>query len=120
MGSKIPPGAASGFIDASQIDTLLAPLVPDAEDRAFVVRCILTEGPAHHRGANYVLLRLLGELVDALGEPDVEAVRARGTLPVQMKVPPHLTRPGSMMSYPLDLPTGPLERLAAAGSMQQA
>jgi hypothetical protein len=108
------------FIDPSRIDSLLAGVLPDSEDRAFVVRCILGEGPRHHRGANYVLLRLLGMLVDELGGADVEALRAGGTLPVPMKVPPNLARPGSLMAYPLGLPTAPLERLAPGGSVEQA
>jgi hypothetical protein len=102
------------------VDALLAGVLPDAEDRAFVVRCILNEGPAHHRGANYVLLMLLGMVVDGLGAADVAGLRARGTLPVPMKVPPHLKRPGSMMAYPLGLPTAPLDKLAPAGSREQA
>src|ERR1700722_9781158 len=112
------PSAA--FIDRSRVDALLAGAVPDDEDRAFVVRCILGEGPAHHRGANYVLLQLLGMIVDRLGGADMDTLRARGTMPVAMKVPPHLERQGSMMAYPLALPTGPLEELALAGSPDQA
>jgi hypothetical protein len=114
-----PPPAAT-FVDPSRIDAMLADVVPDAEDRAFVVRCIFNEGPPHHRGANYALLMLLGTLVDALGGADVASLRARGTVPVPMKVSPHLARPGSMMAYPLTLPTGPLEKLAPAGSPEQA
>jgi hypothetical protein len=120
MGHSIPPAASAPFVDSSRIDALLAPILPDNHDRAFVVRCILEEGPKHHRGANYVLLSLLGSLVEALGPLDVEALRASGTLPVPMRVPPHLARPGSMMAYPLELPTGPLEHLARAGSPEQA
>jgi hypothetical protein len=111
---------STAFIVPSRIDAILASAVPDAEDRAFVVRCILGEGPAHHRGANYALLLLLGMLVEGLGGADVARLRARGTLPVPIKVPPHLKRPGSLMAYPLELPTGPLERLAPAGSFEQA
>jgi hypothetical protein len=114
-----PPSATAAFIDSSRLDALLTGVVPDDQDRAFVVRCILGEGPAHHRGANYVLLMLLGTVVDALGGADMNALRARGTTPVPMKVSPHLARPGSLMAYPLDLPTAPLERLAPAGSSQQ-
>jgi hypothetical protein len=109
-----------GFIESSRVDALLAGAVPNEEDRAFVVRCILGEGPAHHRGANYVLLQLLGILVERLGGGDMEALRARGTMPVAMKVPPHLERQGSLMAYPLALPTGPLEELAPAGTVDHA
>jgi hypothetical protein len=114
------PASSAEFIDSSRIDSLLAGVLPDGEDRAFVVRCILGEGPKHHRGANYVLLRLLGMLVDELGAGDMNPLRARGTLPVPMKVPPHLARPGSLMAYPLGLPTAPLERLAPSGSVDLA
>jgi hypothetical protein len=117
----MPHSASSAtFVDAARIDALLASIVPDGEDRAFVVRCILGEGPVHHRGANYVLLMLLGQLVDKLDATDVSALRARGTTPVPIKVPPHLERPQSLMMYPLELPTGPLAQLAAAGSSDQS
>jgi hypothetical protein len=115
---RAAPSAA--FIDSSRIDALLAGALPDDEDRAFVVRCILGEGPAHHRGANYVLLRLLGMIVDRLGATDMTALRARGTSPVAMKVPPHLARRGSLMAYPLGLPTAPLETLAPTGTPDHA
>jgi hypothetical protein len=115
-----PRPTSAAFIDPSRVDALLAGVLPDPADRAFVVRCILGEGPAHHRGANYVLLLLLGMVVEGLGGADIAGLRARGTLPVPMKVPPHLKRPGSLMAYPLGLPTGPLEKLAAAGSFEQA
>lgn len=108
------------FIDPSRIDAVLASVLPDDEDRAFVVRCILGEGPAHHRGANYVLLRLLGMIVDRLGGADMAALRAHGTTPVAMKVPPHLARRGSLMAYPLGLPTAPLEKLAPAATPEHA
>ena len=111
---------STAFIDASRIDAILASAVPDDEDRAFVVRCILGEGPAHHRGANYVLLRLLGLLVDRLGGADMSALRTRGTMPVPMKVPPHLERQGSLMSYPLGLPLAPLSELAPEATPEQS
>src|SRR6185436_4434488 len=107
-------------IDSARLDTLLATVVPDDQDRAFVVRCILGEGPAHHRGANYLLLLLLGQVVEGLDGGNMEALRARGTIPVPMRVSPHLARPGSLMAYPLDLPTAPLERFAPAGSPEQS
>jgi hypothetical protein len=118
----MPPKIASSapFIDSSRVDALLAGIVPDDQDRAFVLRCILGEGPAHHRGANYVLLMLLGMVVERAGGGDMAALRASGTLPVPMKVPPHLARPGSFMAYPLALPTAPLEKLAPAGSLEHS
>jgi hypothetical protein len=119
MGSMInhrTPSGTAAFIDSSRLDALLKGVLPDAQDRAFVVRCVLGEGPAHHRGANYALLMLLGAVVEALGGADMDALRAKGTIPVPMKVSPHLARPGSLMAYPLDLPIGPLEQLAPAGS----
>jgi hypothetical protein len=112
--------SSAAFIDWSRVDALLAGAVPDDEDRAFVVRCILGEGPAHHRGANYVLLQLLGMIVGRLGGADMATLRERGTMPVPMKVPPHLERRGSLMAYPLALPTAPLEKLAAAGTPDHA
>jgi hypothetical protein len=118
MPPKSPPSAQ--FIDTSRVDALLADVVPDDEDRAFVVRCILSEGPAHHRGANYVLLLLLGMVVEGIGGADMPALGKHGTLPVPMKVPPHLARPGSFMAYPLGLPTAPLEKLAPNGSVEQS
>lgn len=119
----MPPhrsATSTAFIDASRVDAILEGAVPDPEDRAFVVRCILSEGPAHHRGANYALLRLLGLLLDRLGGGDMAALRSRGTIPVPMKVPPHLERQGSLMAYPLPLPIAPLSELAPPASPEQS
>ncbi|HEX8791078.1 MAG TPA: hypothetical protein VF765_08995 [Polyangiaceae bacterium] len=118
----MPPHRATStaFIDPARIDAILAGAIPDAEDRAFVVRCILNEGPTHHRGANYVLLRLLGLILDRLGGADMASLRARGTIPVPMKVPPHLERQGSLMTYPLPLPLAPLGELAPPATPEQS
>jgi hypothetical protein len=117
--SKVPPATAE-FVDAPRLDAMLATILPDTEDRAFVVRCILGEGPVHHRGANYVLLMLLGAMLGPVSAAEVDALRKRGTVPVPMHVPPHLERRGSLMTYPLMLPTAPLERLATASSPELA
>jgi hypothetical protein len=116
--SRAPSATTATFIDVAQIDALLVAILPEEDDRAFVVRCILGEGPVHHRGANYVLLMLLDRLVGKVSPDDVATLRARGTLPVPMKVPPNLERPNSIMAYPLSLPTAPLELLAPAGSAE--
>jgi hypothetical protein len=93
--------------------------VPDAADRAFVVRCLLDEGPAHHRGANYVLLALLGELVAGGGPVETPAAGREGVA-VPMRLPPHLTHDGDEGLFPLRFPAAPVERLAPAGSSQLA
>ncbi len=106
-----PKGQSPAFIDRARVDAILAPLIPDDGDRAFVVRCVLDEGPAHHRGANYVLLALLGELVDTLG-PIAPSTERESVAPVAMRVPPHLAR-GAPKHYPLGLPKAPLIALAS-------
>ncbi len=103
------------FVDRARLDRLLAPWVPDAADRAFVLRCLLDEGPAHHRGANWVLLVLLGE---ALGQrPAAPAAGER--VEVAMRLPPHLAREVKEGNYPLGFPVEVLDRLAPRGSPEQ-
>lgn len=104
----VPSSAIAAFIEPARIDALLASWVPDAQDRAFVLRCLLQEGPAHHRGANFVLLALLGELLGAPPGPPDEARSA----PVPMRLPPHLAADHDEADFPLRLPTAALERLA--------
>lgn len=101
------------FVDRDRIDRLLTPWIPADDDRAFVVRCLLDEGPAHHRGANFILLSLLGEALpspvanvrDAAGDADHARIRLR--------LPPHLRHPSDDEdAYPVRLPLAPLRRLA--------
>lgn len=111
----VPSSAISGFIDASRISALIEPWVPDAQSREFVVRCLLGEGPAHHRGANYVLLRLLGQVLERL--PAHAATKPSEGLQVPMRLPPHLAQTlEQAQAYPLPLPKAPLELLAPEGS----
>jgi hypothetical protein len=116
--SHMPSSAVTRFIDRERIEALLAPWVPDEHDRAFVVRCMLGEGPAHHRGANYVLLALLGRLLERLGPPP-SPPPGEG-VPVPLRLPPHLEDELGRDddAYPLRLATRPLERLAPAGSRE--
>lgn len=105
----MPASRALRFIDSQGVDALLAPLVPDAADRAFVRRCILEEGPIHHRGANYVLLTLMARLAEQLG---VAAGPAAQPVRVPMRLPPHLVHELGDSAYPLPLATRALDELA--------
>lgn len=101
------------FLDRDRIDTILRPWVPDDEDRAFVVRCLLEEGPAHHRGSNWILLALLAELAE-------HAPPSTGrTVAVPMRLPPHLVGHEPGPDFPLSLPIDALERLAPGDALAQ-
>jgi len=107
------PFAASkvlNFVDESRLDILLAPLVPDAADRAFVLRCVVGEGPLHHRGANYILLTLLAQA--AVPGRSAPARPPTAGVAVPMRLPPYLTESVDEGTYPLLLPTGVLLDLA--------
>jgi hypothetical protein len=106
-------GSGPSFIDRDRIDAILRALVPDDAERDFVLRCVLREGPSHHRGANYVLLAMLGELLEALGSVAAPFADA-DTAPVVMRVPPHLAK-HAPKHYPLGIPRAPLLALAGGG-----
>ncbi len=110
IGAMPPRGATPAFVERARIDAVLRALVPDAGDRAFVIRCVLEEGPAHHRGANYVLLAMLGELVSLVGADSADMPQG-DVVPVAMRVPPHLAS-AAPQHYPLGIPRAPLEALA--------
>lgn len=110
---RLPSSAITGFIDRERIEALLEPWVPDPAGRAFVVRCMLDEGPAHHRGANYILLALLGRLLEATAPAPVREAPPGPRVPVPMRVPPYHGEDLDHLSYPLPLPTRPLEALGA-------
>ncbi len=109
----LPSSTIGALVDRAKIDALLEPWVRDAEERAFVVRCVLGEGPVHHRVSNYVLLSLLKQVLDRVGGP-IEV--AGPTVDVPMRLPPHIAAHSEDDDFPLHLPTGPLESLAAPGS----
>lgn len=110
-------GRGPGFIDRQALDALLVPLVPDAGDREFVARCLVDEGPAHHRGANWLLLSLVGRLLERL--PGEEAVAAGARVP--MRLPPHLQDALEAQDFPVTLPTRALAALAgdAPGRLEE-
>jgi hypothetical protein len=111
---RVPSSAIASFIDHGRIDRLLEPFVPDAGDRGFIVRCMLDEGPIHHRGTNFVLLALLDELLTASGPPAAPPSDER-VATIAMRLPPHL-EPDEDGDFALQLPLAPLERLAKPGS----
>jgi hypothetical protein len=105
----VPSSAISGFIQPEQIEQLFVEVIPDPADREFVVRCMVGEGPAHHRGANYVLLALLGRVSSAAGATTATEGEA---VPVRMRLPPHLRAHTGDARYALPLYTGALRELA--------
>jgi hypothetical protein len=98
-------------IDADRLVHILEPWLPDADERTFVVRCIVGEGPIHHRGASYALLALAGAVADRLGSPGPGPGGA--DLAVPMRLPPHLERHDQdPPAYPLRLDPAGLDLLA--------
>lgn len=79
----------------------------------FVARCIADEGPVHHRVASLALLRLLGLAVSAVGGPPAHSGE---TVPITLRLPPHLRRGHVDEHYPLGVPLSALERIAPRGS----
>jgi hypothetical protein len=102
-----------GVLRHEEIEALLTPWLPDRTDRTFVARCLVDEGPIHHRGATYALLRLIGLALAAVGGPG--AVRDESA-PIPLRLPPHLCRRGDDGEFPLGVPLAPIERLAPRGS----
>lgn len=105
------------FIQRDEIDALLRPLVPDAGERSLVLRALLDVGPAHHRGANYVLLRLLG-LVLKRQHKQAAPPQPADAVCIPLRLPPHLASGADEAQFPLRLPTRVLELLAKEGSRE--
>lgn len=105
------------FVDERALDVLLQPLLSDAGDRAFVVRCLIGEGPLHHRGANYILLSLLSQVTQL-----TSSVRPLNTesVPVPLRLPPHLEEAVNDPHYPLSLPVGVLKKMAGGNPQKLA
>lgn len=89
----------------------MARWIADANECAFVTRCIVNTGPAHHRAANYVLLRLLAQVLERLTDKSNRHDEAE-SVPVPIRVP----TPGALAMeekvYPLQMSLAPLKRLA--------
>lgn len=113
---QVPSSAISGFIDRPALEKLISPLLTDRTRVDFMVRCLVGEGPVHHRGANWVLLTLLGQVAEAAGAALAPSPDA---LAVPLRLPPHLKHDEVEQSYPLALPLAPLDALAPRGSREQ-
>ena len=103
-----PASRALRFVDEARLDALLTPLVGAPADRAFVARCLVEEGPLHHRGSNYVLVALLARALERVAGQDA----ASETVPVPMRLPPHLEEEVDDGDFPIALPTRALRELA--------
>jgi hypothetical protein len=89
----------------------LALIVPEPEDAAFVARCILGEGPAHHRAASWALVSMAAELARRLGAA-ASPSQGEDSVPVALRLPPHL-RSGDDGVFPLAMPLAPLRAVLA-------
>lgn len=108
---------AVALASAEALEPALVALIPDDEDRAFVARCIASEGPMHHRIASVSLLKLLARALDVAGAAPRDASGDGVAVPFHM--PPHLGRRGDEEAhYPLRIPRRAIERLAAPGSAE--
>ncbi len=90
---------------------MLAPWVPDPQDRAFVARCLGDEGPPHHRGSTLALLMLLQRALDRV-PPVSTAAPAEPMASLPLRVPPHVREAldPDEREYPLAMPTAALRR----------
>ena len=113
-----PASRILDFVDEAALDQALSPLVPQAGDRAFVLRCLIGEGPIHHRGANFVLLQLLAQALRSCGRSALAP--AGDTASVPMRLPPHLGHAEEGAAYPLPMPLGALRRLAGGDEQRLA
>jgi hypothetical protein len=93
-------------LDTDRLMRILAPWIPDAGERTFVVRCIIGEGPIHHRGASYALIALAGAIAERLGASAIPS--GKDAVQVPMRQAPHMERHDQERPvYPLSLdPSG--------------
>jgi len=108
--NRAAASAIALLLDAERVGKALAPWLPDPAERDFIVRCILQEGPIHHRGSSYALVALAGLVAERLGLDAAAAARADTAVP--MRLPPHLQRPDQEPpAYPLRLDGSALARV---------
>lgn len=106
-------------MDAAAIDTALAEIIADAGDRAFVMRCILEEGPRHHRVASWALLRMLAAVLAEVGGADRDASNEPSE-PIAMRLPPSVAASSDDAVFPVGVPTRLLRELMPAKDAELA
>jgi len=111
------PHGREAALDAGAIDKALVPLVPDARDRAFVIRCIIDEGPRHHRGASWALLRMLVAVLEEVGGADGASTTSE---PLPIRLPPNVEESSDDAAFPVRLPTRLLGELLDADELRTA
>jgi hypothetical protein len=97
--------------DGRRLEKALAPIVPDERDREFVARCILGEGPAHHRAASWALVVLAAEVAARLGAAPLPSATGVDALSVRLRLPPDARDDDDDGSFPLRLPLAPLRTI---------
>jgi hypothetical protein len=114
--APVPPTAIRPLLSAERLDPFFRPFLPDPADRAFITRCILEQGPIHHRCTSFALLSLAATLLERTGGfPD--EVPSGQTIPVPLRLPPHLAPEREEdNAYPLSMPLAPLEAIAPQGT----
>lgn len=113
---RIPTSAITAFIQRDAINELLRPWLPADDERALVVRCLLDTGPAHHCGANYVLLRLLGLVLERVGGPPASGAADDSSVAIPLRLPPPFADARQEVHFPLTLPTRAVAQLAPRNS----
>lgn len=114
-----PRAAAHDRALHARVEALLRTRIPDDHDRAFVLRCLVDEGPAHHRGSTVALLLLLDRAlarcppVPASGPAPASAE----AVTVPLRLPPHVraSLSPSERDYPVTMPTAALRRAVGEG-----
>jgi hypothetical protein len=120
MVKKPPPGggphrhrhtlsALSHAASPESLESALSLVIGEPDDTAFVARCILSEGPSHHRAASWALVVLAAEVARRLGVAGPPPAAA-DAVPVALRLPPHQVRPDDA-AFPLSLPLSPLRTL---------
>lgn len=95
--------------DAQRLEDALALVISDPRDRAFVARCILSEGPAHHRAASWTLCVVAAEAAARAGARPREHAEA-DDFAVPLRLPPHVAT-GDDGAFPLAIPMAPLRAI---------